>query len=301
MGACGILRPVSDAALVLARLIDHACTDLDVGNAEGDPEGLEDLGVRAYNAGCLAAAKRYYGWAIDRAPSERLRLRLAATHLRMGRLHDVVTDLRPWLDDDETGYVHLHVGNALRYRGNRAEAGRLLDLARTTAERRRDAPLAVAAGCAEGELLLDRREPKRAVAAFGKALGITELTPDDAITVAPLAGLAEAHAAWRAPQKAVRLAQRAVERARASGRGGSLARASLALARATRHDEDIRAAIDAARAAPHVPLWIRAYALAVTDAVAPGPEHLSARTVAEVATCVGMHREAEIIAGEDAP
>ena len=292
---------MSDASTILATLIEGAGADLDATMPDDDADALEDVGVRAYNAGRLAFAERCYGRANEIAPSERLRLRLAATRLRMGRLHDVTTGLGPWLDDDETGYAHLHAGHARRYLGDPSEAGRLLDIARRTAEQRRDAALAVAAGCAEGELLLDRGEPKRAVAAFGKALGITELMPGDAITVAPLAGLAEAHAAWRAPHKAVTLARRAVERAAASGRDGSLARANLALARATRREPDIVAAIDAAQRAPHVPLWIRAHALAAAAAVSPGPEHPSSQAVADVAAFIGMHAEAAIIAGEETP
>jgi tetratricopeptide (TPR) repeat protein len=199
--------------------------------------------------------------AADPAARVRLRSRLGQLRLFLG---DVPGALRVLLETAEIapdGYARLQLGNALAWRGRPDDAAAALDhaeAARAAARNRRDGPLALAAACLLGDLRLARGDADAAVHAYGEALGISEFARDEAASVTPLAGLAAAHRAGRAPAKAGPLARRALARAEAAGDAAGAARAWLVLAVA---DGDVAAfgrAAEAADAAPHRPLALRA-------------------------------------------
>jgi hypothetical protein len=88
-----------------------------------------------------------------------------------------------------------------------------------------------------------------AVEAFGEALGVSEFSTSEAVSVVPLAGLALAHLGGRAPAKAAPLALRALGRAQRVRDPAGIARALLALGaaerdvgREERHGRQLRAA-----------------------------------------------------------
>lgn len=168
--------------------------------------------------------------------------------------------------DPSCGYAELQLGNALRYSGDGIAAARSYAAAGARARQIGDLGLAVAAASGSGETALSAGEPKTAAIAFGTALGLTEHSSDERLSVVPLAGLADAHQAWArergrlsAPDKAVALANRALQRARSGSVGDvALARALLASGRVEARVDRLLEAIDAARAAPHLPLAVMA-------------------------------------------
>lgn len=244
--------------------------------------------------------------------------RIGALRVRLGRLPEAEEALRAALALSDEGYASLQLGNALRYAGRPSEAATLLADALAAARAQRDGGLAIAALCALGELELDRlaaipgtppeespaaaraadpaggapprgaagahhASAQTAVERFGEALGITEHAGDPALTVAPLAGLAHAHALWRvqrhaqprgrgphahgvsdtsAPSSApdgkpAALARRALARAESAGDAPGVARALWALGVALHDAATLAAAAERAAAAPHRPLWLR--------------------------------------------
>lgn len=212
--------------------------------------GLERLERGAALAAALAPGER-----------TRLRARLGQMRIFLGDLDGALRVLYDALDIEEDGYVALQLASALAWRGDPASAeeatghaGRAL----TVARRHRDGPLAIGALCVRAELALAAGRPDEAVRGYGEALGIGEFSPRDAVTVTPLAGLAEAHLAGRAPRKAPGLAHRALERARRTGDRAGAARALLALGAAEADVGAIREAAETADAAPHRPLALRA-------------------------------------------
>jgi hypothetical protein len=116
----------------------------------------------------------------------------------------------------------------------------------------------LAAACLLGDLRLQKGDADGAVHAYGEALGISEFARDEGASVTPLAGLAAAHHAGRAPAKAGPLARRALARAEAAGDAAGAARACLALAAAEGDVGALGRAAEAADGAPHRPLALRA-------------------------------------------
>jgi tetratricopeptide (TPR) repeat protein len=219
-----------------------------------DPDGA---------AARLAAGLERLERAAALAPGERTRLRARLGQLRifLGDVGGALRVLYDALEIEEDGYVALQLASALAWRGDassREEAAGHAGRASTVARRNRDGPLAIGALCVQGELALAGGRPDEAARRYGEALGITEFSSSDAVTVTPLAGLAEAHLAGRAPRKAPGLARRALERARRLGDRAGEARALLALGAAEADVDALRAAAEAADAAPHRPLALRA-------------------------------------------
>lgn len=267
--------------------------------ASGRGGELERLGMRAFQAGFVAFAAETYRDAMRAEPSDRLRVRLAAAEIRLGMLASAVDTTADALTGESRGYAYLQRGNAFRYLGRWDDARTHLAAAQRVAEEKptdggADAMLALAASCALGELELDRDQPERAVPCFGRALGLSELTSADAITIAPLAGLAEAHARWRAPRKAIELAERALERARRIDDAVGAARALLSLAIATGDRTAIEMAAGEALRAPHLPLWVRSRSawLRLTGEAADETRRNEAHDVARWA---GMRPDAEML------
>jgi tetratricopeptide (TPR) repeat protein len=197
----------------------------------------------------------------DPAARVRLRSRLGQLRLFLGDVPGALRVLFETVEIAPDGYAQLQLGNALAWRGRPDDAGSALahaEAARAAAGRRRDGPLALAASCLLGDLRLAGGDADAAVHAYGEALGISEFARDEAASVTPLAGLAAAHHAGRAPAKAGPLARRALARAEAAGDAAGAARAWLVLA-ACEHDMSaFGRAAEAADAAPHRPLALRA-------------------------------------------
>lgn len=271
-------------------------------------EELERLGAHAFESGAPLQAAALYEAAVRAGAPPRVRVRLAAVKIRLGLLESAVRDAGGARSGSSRGYAHLQHGNALRYLGEWEAAHTSLTAAKGIGEGRAgdgddglaDGILVIAAECALGELALDEDAPERAVPHFGRALGLTELARNDALTVAPLAGLAEAHARWRAPGKAPGLARRALERAkRVSDRAGA-ARALLALTVATRDPAHAAAAELEALQAPHVPLWVRIGSLRFSW-LGEIMDEASRREAYAVAAWAGMRPEAAALSRKETP
>lgn len=220
----------------------------------GDP----DEALRAFEEGIRALEK-------DAAPSPEVRVRLWARAGQLavfsGRIDQALRRLYDALAIADDGYVALQLGNALHWYGDTPsidEAEGHFDRALAHARRARDGTLAISALCGRGEVWTWRGRPDRARAAFGEALGITEFSPGDGPTIAPLAGLATAHAEGGVTEKAARLAERALERALRVGDAAGEARARMAAARIMGDAAELRRAAEAAERAPHRPLALRA-------------------------------------------
>jgi hypothetical protein len=192
-------------------------------------------------------------------PPSRARLEARRGQLRtfLGRLGAAETGLRRARGEGRDAYLELQLAAVLGWRGDAPalrEAGEIVPGLRARARRLRDGPLAIAAACLAGEAALRHGDADAAVRAYGEALGISEFASSEAASVAPLTGLATAHARGRAPGKAAPLARRALERARRVGDRAGVARALAALAEADGRPELYLEAADEADAAPHRPL-----------------------------------------------
>src|SRR6056297_289485 len=203
--------------------------------------------------------------ALGPAARSRLHARLGQLRIFLGRIDDALDVLYEAPARAEDGYVELQIASALVWRGDAdalAEGERRAARASDLARRHRDGPLQIGALCVRGEVALALGRSRDAVEAFGEALGVSEFSTSEAVSVHPLAGLALAHLGWRAPAKAAPLAVRALRRAERVGDPGGRARALLALGTAEGDVARLDAAAEAADAAPHRPLALRARLLA---------------------------------------
>lgn len=216
----------------------------------------------------------------DRA---RIEARRGQLRIFLGRLTAAEDGLRAARRRTGDPYLDLQLAAALGWRGGDAAWREASDLAgdlRTRARRLRDGPLAIAAACLAGEAALRAGDPDAAVRAYGEALGISEFSSSEAVSVAPLSGLATAHARGRAPGKAAPLAQRALERARRVGDRAGTARALLALGEAEDRAARFLDAAGEADAAPHRPLALTCRARAAeAGTTPPGPLLTDARAM----------------------
>ena len=222
----------------------------------------------------------------DQIPA--LLTRVGAAHIRLGNLQRAVNRLYDALELSDSGYTALQLGNALRYLGEFEEAAGHLTRAFHKAKTGRDGALAVAALCAQGELALDKGEAQAAIELFGKGLGLTELSSFEPLSIAPLAGLSQAHVAWENPRKAAEVGEKALERAERADDSVGKARALLSLGLAKREVEVLERSEREARNAPHRPLELRAKVARLE--VLPSDE--VEEVVREVQE-VGMRREVE--------
>lgn len=191
------------------------------------------------------------------ASYRRLLTRLGAIRIRLGQLSAAIEVLRQATEQPGDGYAYLQLGNALRYLGDIAGAAPALATALTQARGSGDGALAIAALCAQGELALDQTLSREAVEKFGQALGLTELATDLRLSVAPLAGLAQAQLGWRNPRKGAGLARKALERAQSVHDRVGESRALLALGLATCNLNVLTTAQQVAAQAPHRPLEVK--------------------------------------------
>ncbi len=212
--------------------------------------------------------------------------RLGAAHIRLGHLQKAVNILYDALELSDNGYTALQLGNALRYLGEFEEAAGHLTRAFHKAKTERDGALAIAALCAQGELALDEGEAHLAIELFGKGLGLTELSSHEPLSVAPLAGLSQAHSAWDYPKKAVEVGEKALRRAEAAGDSVGKARALLSLGLAKQEVGLLKRSEHEAERAPHHPLKLRAQVARLE--LAPNAE---VEEVSEEARKMGMQPE----------
>lgn len=234
---------------------------------------------------------------IDPAARVRLRSRLGQLRLFLGDVPGALQALFEAIEIAPDGYAELQLGNALAWRGRPDDAPSALahaEAARAAARRSRDGPLALASSCLLGEFRLAGGDVDAAVHAYGEALGISEFARDEAASVTPLAGLAAAHHAGRAPAKAGPLARRALARAEAAGDAAGAARAWLVLAVAEHDVDAFGRAAEAADAAPHRPLSLRARRRKVEAGGGGDRPALLAR-----ARAMGLVGEAAVLAGAD--
>lgn len=193
----------------------------------------------------------------DSTSYRRLLTRLGAIRIRLGRLPAAVEVLQQATEQSGDGYAYLQLGNALRYLGDVAGAAPKLATALARARSSGDGALAIAALCAQGELALEQALSREAVERFGQALGLTELATDLRLSVAPLAGLAQAHLGWKNPRKGAGLARKALERAQLVADPIGESRALLSLGLATRDLSALTTARQVAAQAPHKPLEVK--------------------------------------------
>ncbi len=194
----------------------------------------------------------------DLLPEDALeaRVNLGAALVRCGRLQDAIRALQTLPDSGSSrGWGLVHLANAHRWSGDLDDAVRIADDAYAIGKTESDGHLAISALTVKGEALLARdilqsREPKEAVIAFGQGVGISELLGEDA-SAGALAGLAHAHVIWGNKQKALEGAEKAFKRARAAKDGPNATRALLALYAATHIGSFARNALSEARACHH--------------------------------------------------
>lgn len=227
----------------------------------GDATVLLREALACWDADLDRAARLLARARAEGRPEPRLRreldVRLGAALFRLGRLAHAEAVLTEAPAGDRAPHAALQLGRVLRARGAAAAAAGAFEAARSGAREGRDLALAVAATTGLGELELDAGRPREAVARLGEALGLTEWARDERLTVAPLAALAEAHAAWRHPAKGLALARRAAGRAARAGDPVLRARAALALGRLEPSPDRLRDGERDAAAAPHRPLALR--------------------------------------------
>jgi tetratricopeptide (TPR) repeat protein len=228
---------------------------------------------------------------LEAAPASEARVNLGAALLRVGRARDAVRILETLPETGSSrGWGLVHRANALRFTDDLERAVQDAEAAYALAARDEDGYLAVAALNVKGETLLeqaiqDAREPKEAVIAFGKALGISEVLGEDASALT-LAGLAHAHAVWGNQQKALEQAEKAFKRARTAKDASATIRALLALYATTRIGSFARNAVQEARAAHHKPYEL----LAVLSVLEKDKQPEPIQTALELAHLVGSSR-----------
>lgn len=232
-----------------------------------DPERLADIAITCWELGALPEVVKVLEQSLSllestanliTSDSQALMLtRLGAAYLRLGNMAPALRVLYDALEMSDNGYSALQLGNALRYLGEGEEAEGHLSRAFNRAKTERDGQLAIAALCAQGELMLDQQQAQSAAERFGQALGITEFSRNEAITVAPLAGLAHAQVLWGHRGKATELARRALQRAKAAGDSVGEVRTRLSLGLATEDALHLQEALQQLKTVMHRPLELR--------------------------------------------
>jgi len=208
--------------------------------------------------------------------------------VRTGKLRQAVETLKGCAD---FGYGALHLAHALRYLGEREAATHHFARAYERARKERDGVLAIAALCGQGEGALDTGDRRLALERFGKALGLTELSGNEALTVLPLAGLAQAQLLWGNRKKAAALGERALTRAHATQDASGTARTLLSLGVITGEAAYLEESVQTAQGAPHRPLELRARVAFLQRY--PDPEGLEQALT--LARTLEMHPELETL------
>lgn len=185
-------------------------------------------------------------------------VRLAQTFIKLAYLDDALILIEPFND----GYITLQRALINYWRGNMNQALVCAQEGYSAAKAQKDVLLAIASLTLEGEALLVIKDAKQAVISFGKALGLTEYSGDERLTILPLAGLGHAQHDWGYPEKATRTLKKALSHAQVHEHQQGLCRVYQAQALASGDEATYIAACHSAQAIPHLPLWVQSHLLA---------------------------------------
>jgi tetratricopeptide (TPR) repeat protein len=190
--------------------------------------------------------------------ADHVKANLASALIRVGKPKEVIALLEKLPNHIEAkGWALVHLANAYRILDDLEQSVKLALEAFEISSLEQDGFMAVAALTVQGEALLEKAilegvNPKEAVIAFGKAVGISEVLGEDA-SAGVLAGLGHAHAVWGSKNKALEVSEKAFKRARAAKDASNTTRALLALYATTKIGSFARNALTEARVAGHKP------------------------------------------------
>jgi hypothetical protein len=190
--------------------------------------------------------------------ADHVKANLASALIRAGRPKEVIALLESLPEHSEAkGWALVHLANAHRILDDLKNSLKFALEAYDISSLEQDGFMAVAALTVQGEALLEKAileglNPKDAVIAFGKAIGISEVLGEDA-SAGVLAGLGHAHAVWGSKNKALEVSEKAFKRARAAKDAANTTRALLALYATTKIGSFARNALTEARVAGHKP------------------------------------------------
>ena len=223
--------------------------------------------------------------------ADHVKANLASALVRIGKPKEAIRLLEKLPEHREAkGWALVHLANAYRILDD-LERARILALdAFDISSLEQDGFMAVAALTVQGEALLEKAmlegvNPKEAVIAFGKAVGISELLGEEA-SAGVLAGLGHAHAVWGSKNKALEVAEKAFKRARAAKDASNTTRALLALYATTKIGSFARNALTEARVAGHKPYEL----LALLEVAAKENDPALAEQALELARQIGSMR-----------
>jgi hypothetical protein len=190
--------------------------------------------------------------------ADHIKANLASALIRVGKPKDVIALLEQMPSHTEAkGWALVHLANAYRILDDTKNSLKFALKAYDISSLEQDGFMAVAALTVQGEALLEQAilegvNPKEAVIAFGKAVGISEVLGEDA-SAGVSAALGHAHAVWGSKNKALEVAEKAFKRARAAKDAANTTRALLALFAITKIGSFARNALTEARVAGHKP------------------------------------------------
>jgi tetratricopeptide (TPR) repeat protein len=224
-------------------------------------------------------------------PADHVKANLASALIRIGKPRDVILLLEQIPEHPEAkGWALVHLANAYRILDDLEQSVKFALEAFEISSLEQDGFMAVAALTVQGEALLEKAmlegvNPKEAVIAFGKAVGISELLGEDA-SAGVLAGLGHAHAVWGSKNKALEVSEKAFKRARAAKDAANTTRALLALYATTKIGSFARNALTEARVAGHKPYEL----LALLEVAEKEKDLMLAHEALELAQSIGSKR-----------
>ncbi len=225
------------------------------------------------------------------AKADHVKANLASALIRIGKPKEVIALLEQLPEHIEAkGWALVHLANACRILDDLENSLKFAIKAYDISSLEQDGFMAVAALTVQGEALLEKAileglNPKEAVIAFGKAVGISEVLGEDA-SAGVLAGLGHAHAVWGSKNKALEVAEKAFKRARAAKDAASTTRALLALFATTKIGSFARNALTEARVAGHKPYEL----LALLEVADKEKDLASAQDALVLAQLIGSKR-----------
>ncbi len=223
--------------------------------------------------------------------ADHVKANLASALIRVGKPQDVIALLESLPSHtDSKGWALVHLANAYRILDDLENSVKFALEAYDISSLEQDGFMAVAALTVQGEALLEKAifegvNPKEAVIAFGKAVGISEILGEDA-SAGVLAGLGHAHAVWGSKNKALEVSEKAFKRARAAKDAASTTRALLALYATTKIGSFARNALTEARVAGHKPYEL----LALLEVSEKEKDGSLAREALKIALEIGSRR-----------
>ncbi len=223
--------------------------------------------------------------------ADHVKANLASALVRIGKPKEVIALLEQLPNHLEAkGWALIHLANTYRILDDLENAVKFALEAFEISSLEQDGFMAVAALTVQGEALLEKSilegvNPKDAVIAFGKAVGISEVLGEDA-SAGVLAGLGHAHAVWGSKNKALEVSEKAFKRARAAKDASNTTRALLALYATTKIGSFARNALTEARVAGHKPYEL----LALLEVSEKEKDVALAREALKIALEIGSKR-----------